>query len=173
MYSFTPSERKSPRVKGYDYSQRGFYFLTVCSRDMKCVFGSVELDSVNLSALGSLVSSSWSEIPRWFPSVALYEFVVMPNHFHGIVEILETKHALKDIVGSFKSSVTRRARERSLIGREDLWQRKYYDHIIRSERALTNIREYIRNNPIKWHVDELNPERTAFKGGRRTASTLQ
>ncbi len=173
MYSFMPPQRKSPRVQGYDYSQPGFYFVTICSRDRKCVFGTVGLEYVKLSELGALVSSCWSELPTWFPSVALYEYVVMPNHFHGIVEIIESKHALKDIVGSFKSAVTRRARERGLIEREDLWQRKYYDHVIRSERALTNIREYIRNNPIKWHLDELNPEREACKTGRRMASTLQ
>jgi putative transposase len=176
-------ERRSTRLPKYDYASRGTYFVTVCARNMECVFGSVGSDSqVTLSDWGHVVETCWLAIPEHFPGIALDARVTMPNHLHGIVVVeaattvgarathasqTRARHAsplrttlsvrprairrsLGVIVGSFKSAVTKRIREMGAAPDEIVWQRNYYEHIIRDEDDLQRIRRYIETNPTRW-----------------------
>jgi len=117
------------RLAGYDYSRVGAYFVTLCAVDRKCLFGEIVAGEMRLNQIGTLVASCWGEIPKHFPNVTLDEFVVMPNHLHGILLLGDAVagHArpLPVIVGSFKSAVSR-------LAGFPVWQRSYWDRIIRS-----------------------------------------
>lgn len=166
-------ERKLNRLKGHDYSGDGYYyFVTVCTKDRAERFGAIKNGRMVLNQYGKIVSECWSQIPDHYPGVSLDEWVIMPNHIHGIVMIVgteqcsvptmsettpqpKTKHAsLSWIVKSFKDVTTKqiRANHCKRFG----WQRSFHDHIIRHETALNNIREYIRNNPLQWDSDPKN-----------------
>ena len=154
--------RKANRYKGYNYSSPGYYFVTICTKDRLSFFGKIEDGKMILNEYGEIVKKCWLEIPEHFSRIKIEEFVIMPNHFHGIIiidDFVENRHAcsLRDvnenrqhqklpvIIGSFKSAVTKiihRKYESSFQ-----WQKSYYDHIIRNESSLNNIRQYIRQNP--------------------------
>ncbi len=172
MNEFSFSPRKNLRLQGFDYGQPGYYFITVCSKNSRCFFGTVELTEVRLTELGEIVRECWLALPGWFPGVGLHEFIVMPNHFHGLLEIQQRDSSLKSIVGSFKSAATRLCRQRGYLHQQNLWHRGYYDHVIRSENSLTKVREYILNNPINWHLDRLNPESIADNSTHGILPTL-
>jgi len=162
-----PARRTSPRITGYDYSLPGTYFVTICSRRRECLFGTVIDSAVLLSDIGLIVNQYWLEIPHHFPTVTLDLHVVMPNHVHGLLSLpssneapqLDIAHDLNAIVGSFKAAATRSVNTRHAAQGFRLWQRSYYDHAVRTEQGLERIREYIVNNPLKWELDEYNPER--------------
>jgi REP element-mobilizing transposase RayT len=160
------------RLRDYDYSTPGDYFVTICTARRDCLFGDVNDGQVVLSTAGLMVESWWHSIPRRFPTVLLEDIVVMPNHLHGIVELgacaeSEADHALpslSDIMYWFKSITTndyilgvRTLNWPAFPGK--LWQERYHDHIIRSETALNKIRDYIAANPSQWENDENNPRR--------------
>jgi REP element-mobilizing transposase RayT len=179
--------RDSIRLKKYDYSQEGAYFVTICTKEKECIFGNIKDEVVRLSELGKIVKKEWENIPTRFPKVELDEFIIMPNHIHGIIIISEVGATLavahfmaRDarhnftkkvgasptptigyIVGSFKSICVNRwlnyiaGNNLDIVGK--FWQRNYYEHIIRKEKELTEIREYIINNPLKWELDKENP----------------
>jgi len=181
-------DRRSVRVGSFDYSAPGAYFVTICALDRACLFGAVEGDEVSLSACGEIVRSCWDEIPVHFPGVEIDAFIVMPNHLHGILVIASSTvgalHAtpssvaaasqgrgsglappragLPVVVRSYKAAVTSRCRDASLADR--VWQRGYYDRIIRGEEELERIRTYIEENPARWGEDDDNPNKA--KGGR-------
>jgi len=147
--------RKSIRIRGFDYSSFGPYFVTICTRDRHCVLGEVETDRVALSRYGLVVVGEIERLPARL-GVELDEFVVMPNHVHLIVGLgSRARQAsplrLGTVVGSFKAG-TSRATGRSL------WQRGYYDHVVRDEDDLARVREYIATNPVRWALDPENPE---------------
>jgi REP element-mobilizing transposase RayT len=167
-------ERKLTRLKGYDYSQSGYYFVTICTNNREEWFGKVERESMNLNKYGEIAHDFWAEIPAHFENVGMDEFSVMPNHLHGILVIEErvgnaymrshqrnafmhslqnrTKMLLSKIVQQYKASVTRKIN--SLEGGLHFgWQKSFYDHVIRSDRSLDNLRQYIVNNPSKWELD--------------------
>jgi putative transposase len=122
------------------------------------VLGEVVDDNrVVLSLTGSIVRDAWSSLSEFDRSVALDEFVIMPNHIHGILMLIERSAALPAIIGSFKSRSTRTSNAASNRAGDRLWQRSYHENVIRDERALERIREYIVSNPAKWHVDLENP----------------
>jgi REP element-mobilizing transposase RayT len=140
------------------------------------VFGEVMEDEVRLTPMGEIAKRCWEEIPKHFPNVELDAHVVMPNHIHGIiilndpvgVEYIQPlpktfqhviSKSLGSIVRSYKAAVSRECQKRKYY--DFSWQRNYYEHIIRDDKDLNNIREYILNNPIKWYLDENNPNRTA------------
>jgi len=169
--------RHSIRLRGRDYAQAGLYYITICSAEKQHIFGEVVQGEMQLSALGEMVRECWHAIPVHFKTVRVRKLVIMPNHLHGILEIMpcedyyeiradaerwraqrllrEPLHiaplresqkrlpALADIIRIFKAAATRRA------GRQ-IWQRNYYEHIIRSDKKLTSIMEYIENNPAVW-----------------------
>ncbi len=187
--------RRSIRLRGYDYSQDGMYFLTICANQQECLFGKIVNGSMRLNELGRIVSEQWVAVSERFPTVELDAFVVMPNHFHGILAIAdkstdvraplagaqysgdEPSHhvvsratrrvaptndspTLGEIVGAYKSLCVHHCLEwikRNAPGRVlgKLWQRNYWEHIIRNESELNQIREYIHNNPAQWELDKL------------------
>lgn len=171
-----PHRRRSIRLKDYDYTQNGAYFVTICTIQRYEWFGEIRDDSMNLNPVGRIVQDCWLQISDHFPHVELDEFVVMPNHLHGILVITHDSGArhvvplqsaafaqpiagsLPTIIRSFKAAVTKQI-NRSHLPSERIWQRNYYEHIIRSEMSLNAIRQYIRANPTEWERDEENLRR--------------
>lgn len=184
--------RRSIRLKGYDYSQAGAYFITLCTQDRACLFGKVVNGEMRLNDAGRMVLAEWNRLPERFPHLVLDAFVVMPNHVHGILVITDpaptaptvgatvatvgatptvgatTRVAptVGNIIGAFKSRVTvEYIRGVKTSGwppfRGRLWQRNYYEHIIRNERALNAIRQYILQNPQRWQMDREKEARSA------------
>jgi REP-associated tyrosine transposase len=147
-------ERKSPRLREYDYAACGAYLVTVCARDRACLFGRIVDDVIQLNRLGRTVGEYWFDIPVHFPAVATDALVVMPNHIHGIVWLARAGHAppLPVVIGSFKAAASRTA------GRP-LWQRSFHDRVIRDESELQASRQYIADNPLRWAIDRENPFR--------------
>jgi REP element-mobilizing transposase RayT len=162
--------RRSIRLKGYEYSRPGTYFVTICTRDRECLFGNVSDGQMVLNNAGRIIERAWKDLPTRFPSVELDVFGVMPNHVHGIIAIVgaglappKTKGAassaptLGDVVRAFKSiSAIRVNRHLSRSG-QPLWQRNYYEHIIRTDDEQNRIQQYIRDNPMGWLEDRENP----------------
>ena len=167
--------RRSLRLKGFDYSLPGAYFVTVVVQKGWPLFGEVVEDQVRLNEAGEMVRTVWGSMPDRFPSMELDTFVVMPNHVHGIVAIGpsggpqgaggqspesragEDQVNLGDVVSAFKSLTTAEyARNVKSMGwrpfRRRLWQRSYYDHVVRDEEALRKVREYILGNPTLWSM---------------------
>jgi REP element-mobilizing transposase RayT len=154
--------RKQNRLNNYDYSQPGYYFVTACTKDRKEYFGSVNIGKIDLSEMGKVVEEVWKRTPKLYKIVDIDEFVVMPNHLHGIVIIKPgeqaggLRYSLDQIVGSFKNVVTKFIRKQFIP--DFAWQPSFYYHVIRKEEGLDKIREYIRNNPLKWELDRNNLE---------------
>ena len=159
--------RRSIRLKGYDYSQPGMYFLTICVNERACLFGEINNGAMSLNDAGKVVQATWNSLPEHYAHVMLDESVIMPNHMHGIVAIdahvgaglkpAPTRHGLPEIVRAFKTFSSRRINEIRDTRGVSVWQRNYWEHIIRSEPELTSLREYIRNNPLQWELDKLHP----------------
>lgn len=169
--------RKLNRLNGYDYSRNGFYFVTICTKDREDFFGRIENDKMILNEYGKIAEKYWLEIPKHFSNCKLYEFVIMPNHVHGIV-IIENDiivwnndivlnndrcsiqgnrnmELLPKIISQYKSSVTREIRKQ-FDNFHFGWQKSFYDNIIRDAKSLNNIRQYIINNPLRWNLDKNN-----------------
>ena len=180
--------RHSIRLKGYDYSQTGLYFITICCQGRKCRFGKIENGEMVLNDAGKMATQCWLNISEYFPHVILHEFVIMPNHIHGIIELSNnndvktgsvgaknfsplhtfeqsteqsteqwaknfssqrprgTSRTIGSIVRGFKIGVTKQ------LGCS-VWQRNYYEHIIRDEISFQHIQNYINNNPKNWEND--------------------
>jgi REP-associated tyrosine transposase len=161
----------STRLSHWDYSSPAWYFATICTRDRECSLGEITAETIRLSAAGQVVSEEWDRIPSIWPDVATDEFVVMPNHVHGIVILNETpvetrlrgastrddvrRPTLGTVMRQFKSRST--ARIWASGNRHFRWQSRFHDRIIRGERELTAIRQYLVNNPAKWALDKENP----------------
>ncbi len=171
--------RRSVRLQGYDYSQAGAYFVTVCAKDRVCLFGEVVDGEMVLNTAGNIVDECWRAIPVHFEHAALDTFVVMPDHVHGIIVIADVgaRHAvplqppdhierfgqpipgsIPTIVRSFKSAATRRIHEMRDSPGATLWQHNYYEHVIRGEESLRRIERYIVENPGRWALDRENPD---------------
>jgi REP element-mobilizing transposase RayT len=229
-YNSNIHHRRSIRLKGYDYTQQGAYFVTICTHQRNCLFGEIVDGEIKLNTNGGIAWGSWLSIPRHFKNVELDEFVIMPNHLHGIIIIESSEVAgealanqdfsqsfsevagealanqdfsqlfsevagealanqdfsqqqnlssqcfaptvytgetvkingtkpqsLAAITQNYKSVSTRQINRMNKAKGNVIWQRNYYEHIIRNEEALNNIREYIVNNPINWVKDQENP----------------
>ncbi len=170
-------ERKRLRLKDYDYSQPGAYFVTVCTKDRETRFGGIVDGQMQRNDLAAVVQSCWDDLPNHYPNVGLDAFVVMPNHVHGIIIIMDDPvgatsrrpHAgagkprpyLGNVVAYFKYQSTKRINELSNSPGAHLWQRGYYDHIIRDDRSLDRIRDYIIQNPLRWSADRNNANATS------------
>ncbi len=151
----------SHRLAGYDYSQPGFYFVTICTQQHRLVFGRIADGQVHLKRPGQIAESVWFTLPRRFAHVRLHEYVFMPNHLHAILELTEVnpaqsgpKVALPEIIRVFKAAASYHIR-RSEGQPWFAWQEKYYDSVIRTEAALQQIRQYILDNPGRWPQDKL------------------
>jgi putative transposase len=178
----TPAEhlhhRQSIRIKEYDYTLPGAYFVTIVTCQRVCLLGDIQSGAMVLNAFGQIAAECWRSIPEHFSSVELGAYVIMPNHMHGIIHIINDdgrgaiyraptenveqfgkpiKGSLPSIIRTYKAAVTR------LIGREHnaagIWQRNYYEHIIRDEKDLQRITDYINANPLRWNDDDENPVR--------------
>lgn len=200
--------RQTVRLKHYDYRQAGAYFVTICTYQRLCVFGDVINGVMQLSQSGEIVKTVWHELPLYYRNVTLDQFVVMPNHIHGIIFLdvasvlapvgadpvwarvgagfkpaqkfnhasnasisagneenqggFETRpykkqYALSEIVRGFKTFSARKVNEAADTKGHPMWQRSYYEHVIRNELSLAGIRTYINDNPAQWESDMENP----------------
>jgi len=164
--------RRSIRLPGYDYSQVGAYYATIVTHQRDCLFGEVIDEEMALNDFGKIADECWRAIPDHFPNVDLGAHIIMPNHVHGIIVITDGRGTIyraptqeqfqKPVAGSiptivrtFKAAVTRRiGREHNATG---IWQRNYYEHIIRDEKDLQSKTDYIEANPSLWDEDDNNP----------------
>jgi putative transposase len=184
--AFNPDihHRRSIRLRGYDYSQTGMYFVTICTQDRPCLFGDIVDGVMNLNDSGKMVRATWDEIPAHYAGVEIDQFVVMPNHIHGVITLVgagpracpdgvgqpqievegqpqgvaPTGYSLSDVVHRFKAMTTKKYTDgvkqngwQPFPGK--LWQRNYYEHIIRNDKAYLKIAEYIQTNPQRWEDD--------------------
>jgi REP element-mobilizing transposase RayT len=207
-YDQESHHRRSIRLQGFDYTQPGAYFITTVTRDRACLFGQVIDGEMRLNDAGEIARQCWLDIPNHFSNAQLDEFVIMPNHVHGVIVLVESsdmtynvgaRHAvplpndavplpndamplpndavplprdlskgekfgnpisgsIPTIVRSYKSAVTKRINECHGTPGAPVWQRGYYEHIIRNHESLNRIREYIMNNPLQWALDRENPD---------------
>ncbi len=154
--------RRSIRLKGYDYSLPGAYFVTICTQNKICLFGNVNNEEMALNDFGRIVQMVWDELPVHYQFIKLDTFIIMPNHVHGIIGLVgaglkPAPTGLPEIVRGFKTFSARYINKTRNTPGISLWQRNYYEHIIRNPEELNRIREYIVNNPLKWHLDRENP----------------
>ncbi|MDF1520769.1 MAG: transposase [Brevefilum sp.] len=168
-YHTNHPKRKSLRFKDYDYSQPGAYFITIVTFNRNYLFGYIEGDEMCLNPIGYIVSEVWQSIPKHHPKTIVDPFIIMPNHIHGIINIVGARHAvplhqsekfgkpvpgsIPTIVRSFKSETTRRINVFRNSPGSKVWQRNYYEHVIRNEKDYESIYEYILTNPQNWVKD--------------------
>jgi REP element-mobilizing transposase RayT len=159
-----PPRRKATRLIGHDYREPGMYFVTPCAHEHRAHFGVVREGAMHPNPIGRMVINVWQEMPLSFPKVTLDAWMLMPNHFHGLLlldaEDVTTNPRLGDVMRWFKAITTNRyihgVRDHGWPRFDDhLWQRNYYDHIVRNDADLDRIRTYIENNPATWESDSL------------------
>ena len=152
--SYNPEihHRHSIRIQGYDYANAGTYFVTICCYQRHHLFGEIDNGEMKINAIGQIVSAQWQKIPQHFPNAELDGFILMPDHLHGIIVISESKEkaSLANIIQNFKSISSRKINRFNKSYGVSIWQRNYYERIVRTEQELTNLREYIKNNPANW-----------------------
>jgi putative transposase len=175
--------RRSVRLKGYDYCYPGAYFITLVTRRRECLLGEIQEGVVHLSQIGRIVEQEWCKLGKRFAALVVDEFIVMPNHVHGILLIMKERlvdrnlaietssinlvHGVKSgtlgaMIGAYKSTTSRLINRLRRTPGAQVWQRNYYEHIIRNEREWKETRAYIYNNPLKWEQDEENQWGTGF-----------
>ncbi|OGU69205.1 MAG: hypothetical protein A2499_12245 [Stygiobacter sp. RIFOXYC12_FULL_38_8] len=146
-------KRKSLRLPGYDYSKGNWYYITICVDKMQVFFGEIHNEKMIQNDCGEILSNNWSYLSQHFTTVLLDEFIIMPNHLHGIVIINEEDNiTLGQIVRFLKARTTKLIHDAGL--RDFKWQRNYFEHVIRNESDLYNIRNYIKQNPLRWHLEK-------------------
>jgi len=165
---------RSIRLKEYNYCQPGAYFVTVCAHHQECAFGDVIDGNMHLNECGQLVGREWLKTFDIRKNLLLDQYIVMPNHFHGIIVMTAGRgtlqrapaleqfgkpvsNSLPTIIRLFKSTTTKQINEWRKTPGMCLWQRNYYEHIIRNEDELNRVREYVANNPLQWEFDTENP----------------
>ena len=162
------AQRRRLRLPQYDYASTGSYFVTICTQERRCLFGEVIDGAMLPNTLGRIVMSCWADLPNHYPNILLDSFILMPNHVHGLLFIEEpfaSPADLSEIVRAFKSFSARRINECRNAPGSAVWQRSYFERIVRDETALPKIREYILNNPLRWSFDRNNPANSAIETG--------
>ncbi len=161
--------RRSIRLKGFDYTQPGAYFITLVTQDRACLFGDIQDGCMLPSPEGIIVDETWHELEDRYPYLECDAWIVMPNHVHGILIYQEAPpyysreaaggpiKPLGQIVGAFKTMSTKRINLRRGTPGAVVWQRNYYEHIIRNDVEWSRIRQYIAMNPHRWAADNENP----------------
>jgi putative transposase len=176
--------RRTIRLAHYDYTRNGAYFITICTHRKCNLFGEIVGDDPSCSEMvlnvaGANAERCWVQIPSHFPYVEIDEYVIMPNHVHGIIIITDGGRrgtacraptndsierfskpiagSIPTIIRSYKSAVTRTINEVNRVSGVSIWQRNYYEHVIHNDNDLYDIRKYIRDNPLSWTNDEYNP----------------
>jgi len=158
--------RRSIRLRDYDYSQAGAYFITICSHNRNLLFGDIVNGEMCTNQIGKIVHDQWKALYQRFPAIELDEFVVMPNHLHAILVFNQIEDSAADvttigeIVGAFKSLCVHNCLQWVKDNEPDrfigkVWQRNYWEHVVRNTREMDNIRMYIQQNPAKWSTDKL------------------
>lgn len=203
-YNPDKHDRHSIRLKGYDYSSPGAYFITICTHQRACLFGNIADGEMQVNSFGQVIQGHWSKLPSHHPHLRLDEFIVMPNHIHGILilfnenecdqsnivgagladtvsvssDYLTPKPApthdqsqpkfvtiqragIPNIIRGFKTFSARQINRQRRTKGTPVWQRNYYEHIIRNEESFEHIRRYIQTNPVNWKNDQLHPENWA------------
>jgi REP-associated tyrosine transposase len=185
--TFNPDihHRRSIRLRDYDYSQGGAYFVTICAWQRECLFGEIVAGEMQLNETGRIICAAWNDLPNHYKYVELDEFVAMPNHVHGIIVLSDVnhvgagfkpaqltnaetraglkpaptskRHGLSEIIRGFKTFSSRRVNELRQNPGCPVWQRNYYERVFRNGNELARAREYIVNNPLKWELDKENP----------------
>ncbi|MDB9537993.1 transposase [Dolichospermum planctonicum CS-1226] len=188
-------KRQSIRLKGYDYSQSGLYFITICCYQRECLFGNIINSQIILNNFGQFIKEEWLKSAEIRKEIEFDDFVIMPNHFHGIViinqeinsdfmkndvdfqdnnvgancrsplgqiqlsrpKISMKPKSISSLIAGFKSATTKKINIIRNTPQNPVWQRNYYDHIIRNDESLARIREYVQNNPLSWENDQLHP----------------
>ena len=160
-------QRRSLRLRGYDYAAPGWYYVSICTQSRACLFGDIANGEMCLNENGRSVETAWEGLPDHYPRVRLDAWVIMPNHVHGILALVEAgfkpasmstvRHGLPEIVRAFKTFSARRINAVRGTPGTSVWQRNYYEHIIRDDADLNRIRQYIWDNPARWHEDPENP----------------
>ena len=140
-------KRKNPRAKGYNYATPGYYFVTICTDEKRCIFW----NQGKCNKLGKVASRAVNEIPLHMPTVKIDKYVIMPNHVHMIVILEDDSVDLSVVVGQYKSYVSKKIHE--IFPNMKIWQVSFHDHIIRSQTQYDKIWMYIENNPLKWELD--------------------
>jgi putative transposase len=176
MGTISHPHRKSIRLREYDYSLPGEYFITICAHNRECIFGNIIQEEMMLSTEGMIIQRCWGEIPKHFLNVQLDEYIIMPNHIHGIIILTEpmvgtrqavslreqfakpVRGSIPTIVRSFKSAATKRIHEICNKRSSPIWQSRFFDRIIRNDRELNNINDYILNNVFQWTVEKGDPD---------------
>ncbi len=159
--------RRSPRLPRFDYGSAGVYFITVVAHQRRCLFAEVMSGQSVATDAGHMILSTWHSIPARHPGAALDDFVLMPNHVHGLLRLeggspRPRRLTVPAVVGAFKSlTTTRYIQGVSALGwppfEQHLWQRSYYDRILRDEVEVKAVREYIATNPLRWTSDREFP----------------
>lgn len=173
---YNPREhhRRSIRLQHYDYSAAGAYFVTICTHRGKCLFGNVVNGEVKLNQHGIIAENEWIRTATLRKNLILDQYVIMPNHLHGIIIIMQDlkgvlqyaptkefrspEETIGAIIRGLKSATTKQINRIRRTPGIAVWQRNCYEHIIRDEHDLNKIREYITNNPITWELDDENPD---------------
>jgi REP element-mobilizing transposase RayT len=191
-YNPVKYHRRSIRLKEYDYSSPGAYFVTICTQRGENIFGKISHRKINLGKFGKIVKSTWLDLPKHYPNIRIDVFSIMPNHFHGILfldvgarfivpkikeklgfdksnpyiknnPMVSDRTTLGKIIRFFKAKTTYQIRNLTNLHYFQ-WQRSYYEHVIRNEEKLNLIRQYILYNPLQWQYDQENPEHIQDKG---------
>lgn len=186
---FGKCHRRSIRLPDYDYSQNGAYFVTVCTKNRECLFGEIENGEMKLNDAGKIAYQCWQNIPMHFPHVATDRFEIMPNHIHGILFINNavvgaknfsplqgqrpcgTSRTIGSIIRGFNIGVTKWIRENTSI--QNVWQRNYYERVIRDESEWNRIRQYIADNPARWDMDRDNPNARNATVGHKNGQDMK
>lgn len=173
--------RRSIRLKEFDYSQPGWYYVTICTQNKKCLFGAILKSKMVLNEYGKIVEEEWLKTKEIRKNIDLDYYCVMPNHLHGIIiienkivgansnsplqynyenkkKLISPSQTIGAIVRGFKGAVTKQINGLRNTPGNVVWQRNYFEHILRKENDLYNTRNYIQNNPLKWELDELFSE---------------
>jgi len=184
-------KRRSIRLPEYDYSQEGAYYITICTQDRECIFGKITAGRTELTKYGKIAERFWHDLAKYYDGILLDTFVVMPNHMHAIIVIIDDvirrgevtsplggsvdilgkpgevtsplrgtpKRTLGQILAFYKYQTTKSINAIHNTPGNKIWQRNYYEHVIRNEKTLNKIRGYICNNPLYWAADDENPDR--------------
>jgi putative transposase len=164
--------RRSLRLSEYDYSQSGAYFITICVRNRRPLLGTIMNNQMQLNSCGKIAETSWQWLSQAYDYVELDDWIVMPNHFHGIILISPDCRGgsrtaptgdykikpLGRLIGAFKTTSTKQINSIHATGAASFWQRNFYEHVIRDDHALNRIREYVTTNPLRWNLDRENPQ---------------
>jgi len=143
-------KRKNIRLPHYDYGQNGMYFITICTKYKRHLFGAIQNSAMHLNSLGNLIALQLAAVSDYYNNIQIVHSIIMPNHIHFILSIETNNNAIRlgRIINRFKGMATSKAKM-------SLWQRGYFEHVIRDEKELLAIMEYIENNPARWELRHL------------------